>query len=57
METGELVVYQGEETEEPVESVDFASFASAGVTKKVNQGLGILASCINLEAIPPKFLS
>lgn len=57
METGELVVYQGEEPEEPVESVDFASFASSGVTKKVNQGLGILASCINLEAIPPKFLS
>lgn len=57
METGELVVYQGEETEEPVESVDFASFASSRVTKKVNQGLGILASCINLESIPPKFLS
>lgn len=57
METGELVVYQGKETEEPAESVDFASFASSGVTKKVNQGLGILASCINLEAIPPKFLS
>ncbi|AJD82006.1 RNA polymerase-ADP-ribosyltransferase Alt [Yersinia phage vB_YenM_TG1] len=51
-ETGELVVYSGEEDEV---SIDFNSFMTMSKKRPVKEVMQLLASAMDLEDVPPKF--
>ncbi len=54
METGEVVTMTGDIEIE--DRVDFASFVSSNVKRKVESSLGIIASCIDIANMPYKFV-
>lgn len=55
LETGELVALDGSVSETESE-LSFASFVSSRKKEKANSSLGIIASCININDIPYKFV-
>lgn len=55
METGEVVEYDGEEDEGV--GLDFDSFVKTKKVSESNKGLDILASLIDIDDIPPRFVN
>ncbi|AHY25180.1 Alt-like RNA polymerase ADP-ribosyltransferase [Pectobacterium bacteriophage PM2] len=49
LESGELIAIEDN-------NIDFASFVSSGVKEKINSSLGLLASMIDLNDIPERFI-